>query len=108
MSLDLCRVVLVRPHIAGTLGAAARVMRTLGLTDLVLVAPAADRDDRNARQMSTQGEEILDRARIVADLGEALADCVVVAAPSARTGGLFRRQSLGPPADVLPHLARAL
>jgi tRNA/rRNA methyltransferase len=108
MALDLCRVVLVRPQIAGNLGATARVMRNFGLKDLVLVAPEADRDDRNARQMSTQGEEILDQAGIVADLGEALADCVLVAATSARTGGLYRRQSLGPPEDVLPLLAKSL
>ena len=31
-----CRVVLVRPHIAANLGATARVMRNMGLTDLVL------------------------------------------------------------------------
>jgi tRNA/rRNA methyltransferase len=108
MALDLCRVVLVRPQIAGNLGAAARVMRNFGLKDLVLVAPEADRDDRNARQMSTQGEEILDRARIVDDLGSALADCVLVAGTSARTGGLFRRQSMGPAEEILPRLAEAL
>ena len=36
-----CRVVLVRPQIAGNLGATARVMRNMGLTDLVLVAEIA-------------------------------------------------------------------
>src|SRR5271156_6354588 len=108
MSLDRCRVVLVRPQIAGNLGATARAMRNLGFKDLVLVAPEADRDDRNARQMSTQGEDILDRARIVDDLGAALADCVLVAGTSARTGGLFRRQSMGPPEDILPRLAESM
>src|ERR1700737_5002819 len=55
MELHNCRVVLVRPQIAGNLGAAARAMRNLGLTDLVLVAPQADPADRNARQLSTHG-----------------------------------------------------
>src|SRR5277367_991680 len=102
MSLDLCRIVLVRPHIAGNLGATARVMRNLGLNKLVLVAPVADPADRNARQMSTHGEAILDSARVVDDLGDAVADCVLVAGTSARLGGLFRKQSLGPPEQILP------
>ena len=37
-----CRIVLVRPQIAGNLGATARVMRNMGVFDLVLVEPAAD------------------------------------------------------------------
>jgi len=102
-SLD-CRVVLVRPQFAGNLGATARVMRNFGLSDLVLVAPAADPNDPGARQLSTHGEAILDRCRVVANLGEAVADCVFVAATSARVGGLFRRQTLGTPDEILPRL----
>jgi tRNA/rRNA methyltransferase len=99
-----CRVVLVRTHIAGNLGATARVMANFGLTDLVLVAPVADPRDAAARQFSTHGEPNLDACRIVADLADAVADCVLVAATSARTGGLFRRQAIGTPAEIIPHL----
>jgi tRNA/rRNA methyltransferase len=106
--LTNCRVVLVRPEVAANLGATARVMRNMGLADLLLVSPVADPSDRNARQLSTHGEDILDRCRIVHDLGDALADCVFVAATSARLGGLFRRQSLGTPQDILPRLVDAL
>jgi tRNA/rRNA methyltransferase len=106
--LSGCRVVLVRPHIAANLGATARAMRNFGLTDLVLVAPVADRNDRQARQLSTHGEEILDRARIVADLGEAVSDCLLVAATSARTEGRLRGQSLGTPDEVMPRVVEAL
>jgi tRNA/rRNA methyltransferase len=102
--LTNCRVVLVRPEVAANLGATARVMRNMGLTDLVLVAPVADPTDRNARQLSTHGEAILDRCRIVLDLSDAIADCVFVAATSARLGGLFRRQSLGTPQQIVPRL----
>jgi tRNA/rRNA methyltransferase len=108
MSLSQCRVVLVRSQIAANLGATARVMRNMGLTDLVLVAPQADRSDRQARQLSTHGEEILNRARVVVELGEAVADCVLVAATSARTGGLFRKQSVGPPDEIAPLVVAAL
>jgi tRNA/rRNA methyltransferase len=108
MKLHNCRVVLVRPQFAGNLGATARVMRNMGLTDLVLVAPQADSADHSARQLSTHGEAILDRARIVSDLGEAVADCILVAGTSARRGGPYRRQSVGPPWKVTPRLIGAL
>jgi tRNA/rRNA methyltransferase len=108
MELYNCRVVLVRPQSAGNLGATARVMRNMGLTDLVLVAPQADPADRNARQLSTHGEAILDRARLVTDLGEAVADCLLVAGTSARVGGPYRRQSVGPPSEIMPRLIEAL
>jgi tRNA/rRNA methyltransferase len=106
--LTNCRVVLVRPEVAANVGATARVMRNMGLTDLVLVAPVADPTDRSARQLSTHGEAILDRCRVVAELGEAVADCVFVAGTSARLGGLFRRQSVGTPPEVLPRLVDLL
>jgi tRNA/rRNA methyltransferase len=98
--------VLVRPQIAGNLGATARVMHNMGLSDLVLVAPEANPHDRRAHQMSTHGEAILDQARVVNELGEAIADCTFVAATSARTGGLFRKQSLGSPEEVLARLVK--
>jgi tRNA/rRNA methyltransferase len=106
--LSRCRVVLVRPQFAANVGAAARVMRNMGLSDLALVAPHADLHDRQARQLSTHGEEVLDRARSFPDLGAALADCVVVAATSARKGGLFRRQSVGLPEEIARLLVEAL
>jgi len=106
--LQACRVVLVQPHIAGNLGATARVMRNMGLTDLVLVAPEADPADRQAHQQSTHGECILDRARIVDDLAAAVGDCALVVGTSARTGGLVRRQSVGPPDEIMPRLVDVL
>jgi tRNA/rRNA methyltransferase len=106
--LNQCRIVLVQPRIAGNIGATARIMHNMGLSDLVLVAPEADPGDRNARQQSTQGEDILDRARVVDGFADAVADCVLVAGTSARTGGLFRRQSMGTPEEILPHLARVM
>jgi tRNA/rRNA methyltransferase len=108
MSLHACRVVLVRPRIAANLGATARVMRNMGLSQLVLVAPEADPADPQARRLSTHGEPILDETLIVSDLGQALADCVLVAGTSARIGGPYRRQSVGPPDAVAHHLVESL
>ncbi len=106
--LTNCRVVLVRPEVAANIGAAARAMRNFGLADLVLVAPVADPNDPNARQLSTHGEAILDHCCIVAELGEAVADCVFVAGTSARLGGLYRRQTLGTPPEIMPRLVELL
>ena len=108
VSLSRCRVVLVRPQFAANIGATARVMRNMGLSDLAVAEPHADLHDRQARQLSTHGEEILDQARRCVDLGEALADCVLVAATSARKGGLFRRQSVGLPEEIAPLLIEAM
>jgi tRNA/rRNA methyltransferase len=97
-SLDNCRVVLVRPHFAGNVGAIARVMRNLGASELVLVEPVADPLSRAARQRSTHGESILEAARVVTDLPEALAGCVAAAATSARSGELIRSHATDPQA----------
>jgi tRNA/rRNA methyltransferase len=106
--LERCRVILVRPQVAGNLGATARVMRNLGLTELVLVAPEADPAAPAARQLSTQGEAILRQARIVPTLDDALADCLLVVGTSARVGGPVRRQSVRTPDAVMPEVVAAL
>ena len=69
--LNRCRIVLVRPHYPGNLGATARVMRNFGLTDLVLVDPVASVNDLEARRMATHGLSVLDAARVVPELGDA-------------------------------------
>jgi tRNA/rRNA methyltransferase len=108
MSLEHCRIVLIETHYPGNLGATARVMCNFGLRDLVLVSPLADRNERNARQMSTHGEDILNNARIVSNLDDAIRDCVLVVGTSARTGGAFRQQNVAPPEQIMPHLVAAL
>lgn len=108
MSLTSCRVVLVRTEIAANIGATARVMRNFGLNQLVLVAPVADSADREARRLSTHGEAILESARIVPTLDDALAPCLFAAATSARTGGLIRETGDVWPETIMPRLLAAL
>lgn len=108
MTLELCRVVLVETHYPGNLGATARVMRNMGLHDLVLVNPIADPLDGQALQMSTHGEPILRSARRVTRFDDAVSDCVMVVGTSARVGGLFRQQSVGGPEEVLSTVAEEL
>ncbi len=108
MSLEHCRVVLIETHYPGNLGATARVMRNFGLRDLVLVSPIADRNERNARQMSTHGESILTNARIVTNLSEAINDCVLVVGTSGKSGGLYRQQNMGTPPEIMPRVVETL
>lgn len=105
---DRCRVVLVRPAIAGNVGATARVMRNFGLRHLRLVAPVADVNDRRARQLSTHGEAILDAAQLSDVLPHAIADCVLVFGTSARIGGRFREDNVRTPRAAMAMAAAAL
>ncbi len=104
MSLDRCRIVLVRTHYAGNLGSAARVMANFGLRDLVLVAPYTSTDHVDARRMATHGASVLDTARVVPDLGDAVADCVHVLATAGLTEGIARKTVAGTPEQRFPTL----
>src|SRR5262249_10266561 len=42
------------------------------------------------------------------ELGEAVADCPFVVGTSARIGGPYRRQSVGPPEAIMPRVVEAL
>src|SRR5439155_13591401 len=73
-----------------------------------LVAPEAEVDDPRGRLLATHAADILDRARVVPDLDAAVGDCLLAVGTSARTGGLFRRQSVGPPEEIVPRLLPTL
>jgi tRNA/rRNA methyltransferase len=103
-----CRVVLVRPQLAANIGAVARVMRNMGLSELVLVSPEAGPTSPQATALATHGADVLERCRTAGDLVEAVADCVLVAGTTARTGGLVRRQSSAPPEEVMPRMVAAM
>jgi tRNA/rRNA methyltransferase len=101
------RVVLVRPHFPGNLGSVARVMHNFGCSKLTLVEPLADHRDPEARRLATQGEFILDDARMVSDLPCALTDCVLVAATSANVEGVVRQTGAVTLRELAPALASA-
>jgi tRNA/rRNA methyltransferase len=108
MSLSRCRVVLVRPHYPGNLGSVARVMRNFGLSELVLVDPYANPQHLDAVMMAVRGLPVLQAARTVPGLADAVADCVHVVATSGETGGLARKGYWGTPAEKAPALLDAL
>jgi tRNA/rRNA methyltransferase len=107
-TLARCRLVLVRPHYAGNLGSAARVMKNFGLSELVLVEPIANPQTMEAVMMATRGLEILTSARRANTLAEAVGDCNYVLATSGEVGGLTRKGLWGTPEEKMPSLLCAL
>jgi tRNA/rRNA methyltransferase len=77
--------VLVNPSHPGNVGAAARAMRTMGLSDLRLVAPRfPDVCARpEARAFASGADAVLDAARCYGSLGEAIGDAALAVAVSA-------------------------
>ena len=69
---DRLRVVLVRTSLPANIGAAARAMLTMGLARLVLVAPRSF-PHADATALAAGATSVLDAARVVATLDDALA-----------------------------------
>jgi tRNA/rRNA methyltransferase len=80
------RFVLVETSRAGNIGSVARAMKTMGFTELVLVAPrcADPVHDPEAVAFASGALDVLQNARIVGSIGEALEGCNFAAAVSAR------------------------
>jgi tRNA/rRNA methyltransferase len=92
--LDGVRIVLVRPRGATNVGSAARAMKNMGLRDLTLVEPKLRRLNRGG-VMAVHARDLLENARIVDDLSQAVSDCTLVVGTT-RRGGLYRAASSAP------------
>lgn len=88
--LSRIRVVLCRPSHPGNIGAAARAMKTMGLSSLYLVSPRQF-PDPEADARATGAVDLLQQAKIVTSLPEALHGTSFVVALSAR------QRDIGPP-----------
>lgn len=80
------RFVLVETSRAGNIGSVARAMKTMGFGELVLVAPrcADPLNDPEAVAFASGAIDVLQGARIVATMAEAMEGCNFAAAVSAR------------------------
>lgn len=87
--LSRIRVVLCRPSHPGNIGAVARAMKTMGLTNLYLVLPKQF-PDPEADTRATGAVDVLQRAKITSSLADALAGSSFAVALSAR------QRDLGP------------
>lgn len=96
------RIILVEPAGALNVGSVARVMKNMALSQLVLVKPQCDPWGQEARQMAVHGVDILEQAREVTSLPEALEGCDRAIATTARSRKL--PTSLETPSNGLPWL----
>ena len=80
------RIVLVETSRPGNIGAAARAMKTMGFSDLVLVKPRFDDaiKQEEAVAFASGAQDVMEAARIVESFSEALEGCNFAAAVSAR------------------------
>ena len=85
---NIC-IILVEPKVPGNIGAVARAMTTMGLSRLVLVNPAEFRHEAEARWMAHGAGEILDNARVVHALDEAVNDLALLVGTTNRTRGTW-------------------
>jgi len=82
--LERTRIVLINTSHPGNIGSTARAMKTMGLSQLYLVAPL-DFPHPKALELASGAGDILDQAVVVETLDEAIADCTLVIGTSART-----------------------
>lgn len=85
---ERARFVLVRPHYPENLGACARALKAMGFAELVLVQPGrlCKPEHEMAFKMAVKSWDVLDNARCVQSLAEALEGADIVVATTARRG----------------------
>ena len=81
--LDRLRIVMINTSDSGNLGAAARAMKTMGVSQLVLVQPK-EFPTAKATARAAGAADLLYQARVVETLDEAIGDCQLVLGTSAR------------------------
>lgn len=84
--LENIRIVMVRTFHPGNIGSAARAMKTMGLSQLYLVSPKMFPSDE-ADTMAAGADDIVDHATVVESVYEAVKDCALVVATTARVRG---------------------
>jgi tRNA (cytidine32/uridine32-2'-O)-methyltransferase len=82
--LSNIRIVLVKTYHPGNIGSAARAMKTMGLNDLALVNPV-DFPSDEALKMAVSADDLVKNASLHESLFEAVKDCSVIIASTARS-----------------------
>lgn len=80
-------VILVEPQMGENIGAAARAMGNFGLTDLRLVRPRDGWPNLQAVRSASGADRIIDNVRVFEKTEDAIADCTLLLATTAREHG---------------------
>ncbi len=99
------RIILVEPAGPLNVGSVARVMKNMGLHQLILVNPQCDHLGEEARLMAVRATDILETARVVESLPEALVGCTRAIATTGDDRPIATKRE--DPADALPWLLKA-
>lgn len=95
--LNRIRIVMIGTTLPANIGSAARAMHTMGLSDLVVVNPRLPIDETSFAN-AAGATAVLDGAVIAQNIDEALVDCTLVLAASARSRQI-------PKPIITPHIA---
>jgi len=82
--LENVRIVLVNTSDCRNIGSAARAMKTMGLSQLVLVDPI-EMPNGQAQALAAGATDVLANAKVVSTMEEAVKDCGLVVGTSARS-----------------------
>ena len=82
--LEQVRIVLVNTSDCRNIGSAARAMKTMGLSQLILVDPI-EMPNGQAQALAAGATDVLANAKVVSTLSEAISDCGLVVGTSARS-----------------------
>lgn len=84
-SLDQLRIVLIGTSHPGNIGAVARAMKNMGLSDLALVAPRCEVQTSDSISRASGADTLLAEASLHDSLDDAVADATLVVGASARS-----------------------
>lgn len=99
--LDNIKIILCDTTHQGNIGATARAMKTMGITNLTLVNPISKPDD-HALALACNAKDILENTTIVATLSQALQNTVLAYALTSRKREFS--YSLKTPRDSMPEI----
>ena len=88
--LSAVRIVLLQTYHPGNIGAVARAMKTMGLSNLVMVNPKKY-PDVEATSRAAGAVDVLEKSIIVSSLEQAITDCTQVFATTARQQRSYMR-----------------
>ncbi|MGM0521138.1 MAG: tRNA (cytosine(32)/uridine(32)-2'-O)-methyltransferase TrmJ [Pseudomonadota bacterium] len=83
--LERLRIVLIGTSHPGNIGAVARAMHNMGLSDLALVAPRCEAITQESISRASGADHLLHQATVHHTLEDAVADCTLAVGASARS-----------------------
>ncbi len=92
-------IILVNPQLGENIGSVARIMHNFAFSDLRIVNPRDGWPNKQAEILAAGGEQLINNAKIFANLEDALADLEIIYACSARSRKMHK-----PVANLKEHI----